>query len=241
MARWVRPMTSPTDAVNHPPVQRRSGPLPPVPAKTPLAAGGFSGQSAGASCDPRVLLQRNRGFTLVEVLLVLAILGITTIVTMPYLVKSIRGNRLRVAANTVVRIGRYARTMAMLGNREMVLSFDIANAMVSIAPYRTITPPADEPPTALATPSATTGESPESPAPQASTPPINLSRKLDGVSIRSVELKDHSRKGEGPVAILYRSNGRCTPYEVMLVDERGAAMRITVDALSSAEAVREGP
>ena len=172
--------------------------------------------------------------------MVLAILGIVTLVTMPYLVKSIRGNRLRVAANTVVSIGRYARSMAILGNREMILSFDIPTATVSVAPYRTTPPPASTEPitTGEPTPEPPTSESETPPPPQIG-PSLNITRQLDAVRIESVDLEHQDRQTSGSLAVLYRSNGRCTPYEVRLVDEFGSAMRITVDALSSADAKRE--
>ena len=62
-----------------------------------------------------------RAFTLIEVLLVVAIIGVVTAVSTPYFVRSIRGNRLRVAARTVVMAGRYARSMAVLRQTELPL------------------------------------------------------------------------------------------------------------------------
>lgn len=181
-----------------------------------------------------------RAFTLVEILMVLAILGIITIITMPYLVKSIRGNRLRVAANTVVSAGRYARSMAILGNREMLLSFDIPKATIHIAPLRAA-------PTPIPAETASRGESiPGAPAAESDTPPqpssspsFTITRELDAVRIASVDLEHQDGRNSDNLAVLYRSNGRCSPYEVLLVDEFGASIRITVDALSSAEAHRE--
>jgi len=176
---------------------------------------------------------RRHAFTLVEILMVLAILGIITLVTMPSIVKSIRGNRLRVAANTVVRAGRYARSMAILGNREMILSFDISTATISVAPYRSTPPPSrTTSPEPLPQESAT-------PTPPPSSPSFNITRQLDAVRIESVELEHQDIRNSRTLAVLYRSNGRCTPYEVRLTDEFGSSMRITVDALSSAEAKRE--
>ena len=44
------------------------------------------------------------GFTLVELLLVLVLLGVIIGISMPYFVHSIRGNRLRVAGRTLVTV-----------------------------------------------------------------------------------------------------------------------------------------
>lgn len=43
-----------------------------------------------------------RGFTLIELLMVTAILAIVSLVSVPYLIHSMRGNRLRTAARAVV-------------------------------------------------------------------------------------------------------------------------------------------
>jgi Tfp pilus assembly protein FimT len=156
----------------------------------------------------------------VEILMVLAILSITTVVSMPYLVKSIRGNRLRVAGATVVKAGRYAHTMALLNTREMKLILNLDSAMVRVEPRY--------------------GAAPES-EPVAGSPRLQIARQLDAVRIDSVELEHRSRESAGEVTVIYRSNGRCTPYEVRLVDEFDNAMIINVDALSTAEARRETP
>ncbi len=189
--------------------------------------------------DDSLARPRKRAFTLVEILMVLAILGIITLITMPYLVKSIRGNRLRVAANTVVSAGRYARSMAILGNREMILSFDIPKGTLRVAPLRATPPPQPDATPTEPAPTETSTSTTDTPPPPKNSPSFSITRELDAVRIASVELEHQDSRNSGDTTVLYRSNGRCIPYEVLLVDEYGAAMRITVDALSSAEAHRE--
>jgi len=188
---------------------------------------------------------RQRAFTLVEILLVLAIMAITTVVSMPYLVKSIRGNRLRVATATIVKAGRYARNMALIHTREMSLVLDIKAATITVEPhYETLAPLPNEGvpfPTAssgAAGGSAGTASTPE-PAPSIASPSLRIFRQLDTVRIAYVDLQNKPGETDGIVTIVYRSNGRCTPYSVRVVDEYDNAMIVTVDALSSPEVVRE--
>ena len=61
------------------------------------------------------------GFTLIEVLMVALIIGFMVAVSVPYMVKSIRGNRLRTAARSVIQMARYARTKAILSQGRYVL------------------------------------------------------------------------------------------------------------------------
>jgi prepilin-type N-terminal cleavage/methylation domain-containing protein len=179
-----------------------------------------------------------RAFTLVEILMVLVILSIATVVSMPYLVKSIRGNRLRVAGATVVKAGRYAHTMALLNTREMKLVFNLDSASVRVEPrYENAPTPAPENPAPPPRP-ADDPTAPE-PPPVTASPRLQIARTLDAVRLASVELEHRDRETAGEVAVIYRSNGRCTPYEVRIVDEFDNAMIINVDAIASASARRE--
>ncbi|MEI8121466.1 MAG: prepilin-type N-terminal cleavage/methylation domain-containing protein, partial [bacterium] len=87
---------------------------------------------------------RSRAFTLVEILMVLAIIGISTIIAMPSLVKSIRGNRLRVGTRTIVMAGNYARTMAILRTQEMKLVLEKEAGRVTVEPLRDVITPRPE-------------------------------------------------------------------------------------------------
>jgi prepilin-type N-terminal cleavage/methylation domain-containing protein len=184
-----------------------------------------------------------RAFTLVEILMVLAILGISTIVAMPSLVKSIRGNRLRVGARTVVMAGNYARTMAILRNQEMTLTLDKGANTVAVAPLHAVPPPLpsdlgfqDSPPPPDPTSPAGANEPVSSPP-----PPVTLTRKLDSVSIDSIQV-EHRKSGieEDSAVVIYQNNGRCNPYEVRVRDEFGSVMVITVDAVASPKLRKEG-
>jgi prepilin-type N-terminal cleavage/methylation domain-containing protein len=188
-----------------------------------------------------------RGFTLIELLLVLAIIGIAVAVTMPSMIRSMRGNQLRSAARTVVSAGRYARSMAVVSQKDLCLHISLDDGEISV---QALNPPrrpglgdagADPPPASAAgqkmpaggavqggTNAAAAGGTvaPEVPA---------LKRTLDGVTIVSVEVEDMPQLRKGACDVIYRSNGRCRPYIVRIADSEKDEVRITVDALASAE------
>jgi prepilin-type N-terminal cleavage/methylation domain-containing protein len=177
------------------------------------------------------------GFTLVEVLLVLAILAIVTVIAMPTFVHSIRGNRLRTAARTVAMAGKYARSMALLQQREMTLTFDLdkASLTIAVAGRRESEPE----------PNAGMAGMPVGPSPLESDPTNRaviqaeaevITRTLEQVTIAAVGVGEQGTMdvSEGACRVVYRSNGLCTPYRVTIVDTYGGSVTIDVDALGSA-------
>ncbi len=203
-------------------------------------------------CDLRELLFKNlhfgsgrSGFTLVEILMVLAIMGIMTVVAMPSLVKSIRGNRLRVGTRTIVMAANYARTSAILRNQEMKVTLDKENNQVSVEPLRSAAPslPSDQifktdTPAPISEPALNPDTAPEPLA--SATPFANITRKLDAVQIESVSVEGSKSSAKGDATIIYQSNGRCTPFEVSVVDEFGSSMNVAVDAIGSIKVTQKG-
>jgi prepilin-type N-terminal cleavage/methylation domain-containing protein len=191
----------------------------------------------GAGIQPR----RN-AFTLVELLLVVAIIGITSIIAIPYMVRSLQGNRLRTAVRTVVMAGRYARSMALLRQQELTLTFDLAQSSLSVQPRSGPTAPlpsaSSEKATEFLPPAGADDIAPPSSAPGESYP-IGIQRELDQVTIEWIEIDGDPPRLEGSATIHYFTNGRCQPYVLRIVDARGVATRISVDSLSKARTVEE--
>jgi general secretion pathway protein H len=76
--------------------------------------------------QPRsTLVASAAGFTLLEMLVALAILGLLAALTLPILVKPSDGFRLRTAANDLITALRLARTGAILRQAEMVVVIDL--------------------------------------------------------------------------------------------------------------------
>ena len=209
-----------------------------------------------------------RAFTLVEILLVIAIIVVISAVTLPSFVRSISGNRLRTAGRTVVAVTRYARSMALLHQTEIEVAFVLnkstilvashdrnvaalqATGEVEVAVAEARARMAQTAASANSAMAPAVRETPEADGEYGAAPPlaapeqlpeIHLTRVLDGVTIESVQLtqKNESDAPEGGVRILYRSNGRCDPYEVILRDHDQRTLRIKVDALPTPTVERE--
>ena len=192
----------------------------------------------------------HRGFTLIEVVLVAAILGLLAAVTIPTAVRSMQGNRLRAAARTIVMSGRYARSMALIQERDHVVKFDFEGRRVSVHPVRTDFRSDSD----VSEVELVLGNELDIKEEMDPTSDENVSgkisvvldaaefiRQLGPVTIEEFELEDeedeHSSITPGD-SVRYFSNGTCTPYSLTLLDESGESMAVTVDTLSSAEMER---
>lgn len=80
----------------------------------------------------RGIKKNHKGFTLIEALMVIALIGIALAVSAPYLVNSIRGQRIRTASRTMAMSAKYARSMAVLNQTDVSIEFDLENGNVRI-------------------------------------------------------------------------------------------------------------
>ena len=188
-----------------------------------------------------ICLTGKRAFTLIEMLLVIIIIGIISAIAAPQFAKSMRGNRLRSAARSVVGAGRYARSMAVIHQRPMVITFDLESSTLVVEQETHSKQPVVE----------EEGEDVEVSALDesfdlkderqavATDAADSLERKLDNVSISYIQIDGEDSRDDGIARVVYESNGRCIPYEVRLVDADERALIIKVDALASAITVGE--
>jgi len=166
--------------------------------------------------------------------MVVFIMGIVIVIAVPNFVRASHGNRLTTAARSIVMAGRYARSMAVLQQKEMRLVFDIDAGVVSVGTevkrvLDKVRIEYVETKGSIRNPFATTADE-----------PIGLEVGFQAIDEpEAPNLDENTRRTDGKMAIRYRTNGRCTPYVVRIIDEAGLSVEISVDTLSSAKTSRE--
>lgn len=184
---------------------------------------------------PRPAPLRRAGFTLVEILLVVVIVGISSAVAFPLFARSIRGARLRLSGRTVVMMHRNAQSRAVLGSCYAALFFDDRKNTIELftqadsaankdAFFDTLGGPAPSSPDAAAD------------APSAA-PQTQLLRPLeDSVRIDSFDGGDDI---DGIHVVQYYPSGMCQKYSLVLADDEGRRLTIAVDPVTGKATVSQ--
>lgn len=92
----------------------------------------FARKLSAAPAIQSSINRNKKGFTLVEVILVMVVLVIISGIALPYFAGSYRGNKLRTCARSIAKISRYARSMAIMREETMtvVLNHDTMELFV---------------------------------------------------------------------------------------------------------------
>ncbi len=79
-------------------------------------------------------------FTLIELLMVLILISIMLGIASPFLLRSIQGHRLTTAARTLTTVARYARSMALLKQSDLAITFNVDTGHIDLVSSNTTLP-----------------------------------------------------------------------------------------------------
>lgn len=181
------------------------------------------------------------GYTLIEVLLVVMILGIMTTIVLVSFTGTLRHQRLSTAVRRVAAAGRHARSLAVIGQREVALIFDTSRNVVTIRALKPRKGVDDADDAGVASDAVSLAEGDafaETEAPASATEDDflgeDITLQLEGVQIIPGERGGVEGQSEGGTfTVVYASNGRCSPYSVVLADGDGNEVTIDVDSVGA--------
>ncbi len=178
----------------------------------------------------RECAENTAAFTLIEVLLVVVIVMITTGIAVPAFVNSYRGVKMRTSVRGIVMASRYAHSVAVLNQMQTALFFDVEKGdyeIVALAGANALSQK-ERFLEGRGAPAAAEGEEPQYSIEQ------RLSRELpDGIRIIAVESGQDAQQHEGIFWINFYPNGMCDEFSVTLADDRDRTVTVGIDPLSS--------
>jgi len=196
-----------------------------------------------------------KAFTLIELMVVIMVLGVVAAVIVPNFSVFMKGNRIRLSVKSVIIAGKYAKSVAVLRQRDTAVVFDFEANIISVNFAGSANPHSNafaegelvdfeenemgsfETIIQTQEVSSTKGEQLQG---------IDaIERRLeDGIVFDSVEMDDSVLSDdalgicrEGVCRVVYYTNGRCEPYTVVLKHDgdSGQSVSISVDALGFVE------
>lgn len=188
---------------------------------------------------------KRQGFTLIEMLVVIAIIGICVSLTIPYFVEAQRGAALRTSAQTIIQTAKYARSMALLKQVDFALLVDKGASQVELVALTQ--PPGsgdqdkfiDERSSRASQIDMLTASKAEATDPDATNapPPIAIKTELvrdleDGILIKDLKVEGDTGRDRDVSWIFFNRSGTCSGFTLTIEDSRGSTADIEMDGIS---------
>jgi type II secretion system protein H len=182
------------------------------------------------------LRSRARGFSLIELLMVVVISLIAAGIAVPTFVRSYRSSQLRSSVRTVVMTAKYARSMAVLSQKPMALLLDRVKGELEVVAMEDRGSLADRgrflDGRATRTEDALLGTGGEKPNVQIASDLVK--RIAADVRIENFESPQADRELDDIYWVNFFPNGMCEGFELKLVDKDGRSATVTMEGVSGA-------
>ena len=172
--------------------------------------------------------RRQGGFTLLEILIVVMVVGIAAALVIPESIKAINGSRLRSGLEQITSLNRYARSKALLDTTPMAVLYHGDTRQVQLLQL----PPRQELNTGLDSLTPPPRLEEEWDPQETSTDELKELRAIqlpDGISIENVK---GAEQEDGTWFILYTAGGMTDPHTVEVHDDEGRPTYIAVEGLT---------
>ena len=160
--------------------------------------------SEGTASGIGRIVSNRRGFSLMELLVVVSILGIVAIIALPRLGLVGGGDGLSASATRIVGLISRVRSNAVQSGKAQILYIDSGNGRLWFK---------------------------EEAASKYSRSPKTLVELPESVRLRSVTVAEENRVGDGPVQLWVSSQGLLRPLLLELADGSGQILRLRVHSL----------